>query len=614
MIRMCGISGIFASHITDEHKKIIFSIVQSQYARGPDHQEVKKFQGHRCQVIMGHNRLSIVDLSSSANQPMQDSTSRYSITFNGEIYNYIELRNELINYGVRFATKSDTEVILNAFSVWGIDALSHFLGPFSFGLFDSELDELWLCRDRFGVRPLYYVLINDTVYFASSTSVLANSLQLKPNFSYLAKGLSYLVYEDGSESSPYQHLLALPPSSYLRIRFKSGEKLSSKLHTYYNLRESVEKLSMELPLDDVNQLLIRLSDTLNESVMIRLRADVPLAISLSSGLDSSSIAALVSERYPGTVGFSFGHPQQKKSEGPLVEQCARLLNIPIEYIWPTHHEMIEGLFETITTQEAPFSSLSIVAQYILYKKVRKSGIKVLFGGQGGDECFMGYRKFLLFWLKKMISEKRYFCVCKNAMGMLSMMTAEAKSFGMYWRHRHRYIGTKVSPNTLQFPIPDVAQFSPAKQESLWIRQMYDVTQFSLPTLLRYEDCNAMGNSVESRLPFLDHRLVELGLALPIAMKLRSGYGKWAMREIMRDKIPNAIRLARNKRGFDIPMNQLIKAGLGHAIRDALHQNKHITNQFVTHGIDKTFSDRQLMTSRSAMAQAITMLWLNKVLI
>ena len=171
----------------------------------------------------------------------------------------------------------------------------------------------------------------------------------------------------------------------------------------------------------------------------------------------------------------------------------------------------------------------------------------------------------------------------------------------------------MNNSILQLPPSPVLHLNHTGQD-LWQRQMQDITQFSLPTLLRYEDRNAMGNSVESRLPYMDHQLVEIGLALPEAIKLRAGYGKWIIREIMHNKIPDKIRLARYKRGFDIPLDALLTAGLGKSIRDILQNNLHHLNQFFKHpiNIEQVFSDQQLRQRQHAIAEAITLLWLNKV--
>ncbi len=612
---MCGISGVYTKELTQQHEQIVQDIMLSQTARGPDYQDKCVLKGKHAATILAHNRLSIIDLSSHANQPMWDSTGRYCIVFNGEIYNYLELKAALIDYGLTFTTNSDTEVILNAFAHWGIAALEHFQGPFAFALYDTHLEELWLCRDRFGIRPLYYIEQNGVLYFASTTPALARRLNLKPDLQYVAKGLKYLVYEDGSDMTAYLQLHSLPAASYLQAKVTMQQHIQYEVKTYYALSEKVQQLIEQLATSNTPCLLDKIDQTLENAVKVRLRTDVPLAISLSGGLDSSSVAALVSRQHANTIGFSFAHPDQVKTEGPLVAQCAKYLNIDIHYVWPTAQQMLEAFYQTITVQDAPFSTLSIVAQYLLYQQVRSAGIKVLLGGQGGDEAFMGYKKFLLFWLQQSTKQKRYLLTAKNFLQMMPMFFAEMTSITSYWQHRHRYLRARQTTDTT-LRLPDSSPLKLGHHESvLWKRQMQDIAHFSLPTLLRYEDRNAMGNSVESRLPYMDYRLIELGLALPESMKLKAGYGKWAIRKIMENKIPDSIRLARYKRGFDISSNMLLQAGLGRSIRHELHRHPAITKEFLNHPqqVDEVFSDQQLAQRKGAISEAISLLWLNKVM-
>jgi len=612
---MCGISGAYTSHLNDEHTKLVNAVMLSQTARGPDHQALTQINGKQAQLILAHNRLSIIDLSEQANQPMWDASHRYCIVYNGEVYNYLELRAELLAAAYVFNNASDTEVILNAFAHWGVAALERLQGPFAFALFDSQTEQLWLCRDRFGIRPLYYIEVNNVLYFASTSAMLARKLNLKPDLAYLAKGLQYLVYEDGSEMTAYQGLLSLPAGSYLQAAMNNKLQLVTAVSSYYDLYTNVQNKIESFPLHDTESFLDQIHHRLEYAVNIRLRTDVPLAISLSGGLDSSSVAALVSKQHSNTIGFSFSHPDFRKSEGPLVAKCADYLNIKIEYVWPSQTEMIEALHKTIEVQDAPFSSLSIVAQYLLYKKVRSSGIKVLLGGQGGDEAFMGYKKYLLFQLRNHLKQKRYLKTASQLLQLTPMILSEMSALKSYWGHRHRYLNhNKTEFSALRLPTSPQINLQQT-DDDLWKRQLFDITKYSLPTLLRYEDRNAMGNSVESRLPYMDHQLVELGLALPEALKLRAGYGKWGIRKIMQDKIPDEIRLARYKRGFDIPFAPLMQAGLGKSIRDTLLANPAINHEFLKQPqkISETFSDQALAQRKNALSEAISLLWLNKVM-
>lgn len=608
---MCGISGIYASSISEKHHRIVNSIIENQFKRGPDFNAMICIKEINAEVLLGHNRLSIIDLSAHGNQPMWDVTNRFCIVFNGEIYNYLELRTELKKRNYEFNTHSDTEVILNAFCEWGADALPLFQGPFAFALFDTKTSELWLCRDRFGVRPLFYTIINNELYFASTSNVLAKELKLSPNLDYVAQGLKYLVYEDNSQQTAYENLFSLPNRYYLKVKYNESQKLVTELNTYYDLEKNVEHLIHTLPTDNTANLIEKTMDTLQHAITIRLRADVPVALSLSSGLDSSTIAALTSQLHPNIQGFSFSHPENKKSEGPLVAQCAKWINIPVHYVWPSDTDMINAFFKTIEVQDAPFPSLSIVAQYLLYQKVNSANIKVLLGGQGGDEAFMGYKKFIIFSLQQSIKNKHLLATLKKTFALLPMLFAEIPSILSYWGHRHRY--NKKQGNNTILAVPDSHRLSLGHTTNpLWKRQIHDIQQFTLPSLLRYEDRNAMSHSVESRLPFMDHQLIELALALPEALKLSRGYGKWVVRHIMKDKIPPAISMARFKRGFDVPLKKLIRAGLGNAIRSRLKMNMTQCQSFLRHPsqFDNDFSDTALL-SHNRLHEAIVLLWLNK---
>lgn len=606
---MCGISGVYARIINEQHQQLINAIIKYQISRGPDFSTSLFVKAALAETVLGHNRLSIIDLSQHANQPMWDVTKRFCIVFNGEIYNYVELRDDLKKHGLFFQTKSDTEVILNAFAHWGIDALQYFRGPFAFALFDVEKSEIWLCRDRFGVRPLYYVIQNNILYFASSVKVLASHFNLKPNLHYIAKGLRYLVYEDGSEISPYEQLYALPSACFLHAKLNNAT-LKYSIKAYYDLTANVQNCIDTLSASSSSDFFSKITDRFTTAVQLRLRTDVPLAISLSGGLDSSSVAALVKQNHEQTIGFSFGHPSHRVSEGAIVANCANFLNIKMHYVWPSTTEMVAAFEKTLSAQEAPFSSFSIVAQYLLYKKVRQEGVKVLLGGQGGDEAFMGYRKFLLFSLQQQLRQQNYFHFAKQLFYLIPMLFAEMKALPRYFQHRHRYTKKNQLDNSV-LNLPNHSLDLNNVEPELWKRQSQDIMRFSLPTLLRYEDRNAMAHSVESRLPFLDHELIELALALPESLKIHRGYGKWIMREIMHDKIPDAIRMARYKRGFDVPLQTLLKHDLGKYIRAQLEEKKQNISEFLRqpNKINEIFSDQQLLSRPNAMGEAISLLWL-----
>ena len=246
---------------------------------------------------------------------MWDSERRYCLVFNGEIYNYVELRKELVALGHSFSTRSDSEVILEAFKEWGVRAAERFNGMFAFAIFDKGEECLYLFRDRFGVKPLYYFVDENELYFASTCGVLARRLRLEPNLDYVARGLRLWVY-DYDELSPFAGLKALKPAYYLRVKATEG-KLETQMNSYYRLDERVEALIDTLARKPTQELVGLVAGLLEDAVDVRFRADVPVGISLSGGLDSSTIAALSASGGHGeVVGFNLGHPSDPSTEGP----------------------------------------------------------------------------------------------------------------------------------------------------------------------------------------------------------------------------------------------------------------------------------------------------------
>jgi len=608
---MCGIAGAFSIGRSNKWQNTIEKIVNSQYRRGPDHQAIECIQSDLTTLILGHNRLSIIDLSSDANQPMWSSDRYHCVVFNGEIYNYLELRAELTSLGHRFSTRSDTEVIIEAFKEWGMSAIERFNGMFALALFDVQKQMLWLLRDRFGVKPLYYYLSEDTLLFASTGTIIAKCMNLEPNLDYVSRGLTHWVYEDDGDISPYIGLKTLQPAHYLEVTVSDAGKFNWRLYQYYDLTERMLAVKETLAALSVQDLVELVTARLHEAVEIRLRADVPVGVSLSGGLDSSALAALLAFKHDDVIGFTFGHPWASQSEGPLVQELSKQIGIKVEYVWPGMSEIIQSFWDTLDAQGAPFPGGSTVAQNLVYRAARAQGVKVLLGGQGGDELFMGYRKFSMFWLHRLVHQKRYAEALVFMLSIVPMLVAERSKAAMYWTYRYRFTGSHSTDSVLRLPNPPRLSLGYNPVQPLWARQTLDVTRWSLPTLLRYEDRNSMGNSVESRLPFLDYRLVELALALPEAVKVRGGYGKWIVREAIRGKIPEKIRAARYKRNFDVEEAKWIERGLGASIRKALQERFATVQKWLKPGtkIEEAFSNSQLGKSPIAFTEAITLLWL-----
>jgi asparagine synthase (glutamine-hydrolysing) len=608
---MCGIAGAISRDV-DRARPVVEALVDALHVRGPDHRGMaESSMPGGLSMVVGHQRLSIIDLSAAANQPMWDTSGRFCIVYNGEIYNYLELRSELRDLGHRFATNSDTEVILEAFKAWGPAAVGKLNGMFAFGLAIPSEGRFWLVRDRFGVKPLYYHHAADGLYFSSTPAVLARRFALFPNLTYVSRGLRHWIYEDDGPISPYEGVAAVPAGCLVEAHAERGGQLTPKVERYYHLLDRVGGQREELDgIDDVSAA-ARVIDLFQDAVRLRLRADVPIGISLSGGLDSTSIAVLLASMHTDVSGFSFGHPEVPDSEGPLVARFAASAGIASEYIWPTVDEGISAFWRTLEAQDAPFPSLSIVAQNLVFDAARRRGVKVLLGGQGADEVLMGYRKFHVLQLLDALQRRDPRDVLRYGASLVLMLVSESPRASVYLRHRRRYSGSAGLETPLR--LPPAAPFAPAGWDgtSAWHRQVQDVTRLSLPSLLRYEDRNSMGNSLETRLPFLDYRFVELALSLPAHMKVRSGYGKWVMRQAMEGSLPSAITRARYKRGFDTPERSWIAGGLGAEIRKALRHSLPAIRQWLPANavVDDLYGDRRLASHPTAIGEATSLLWL-----
>jgi asparagine synthase (glutamine-hydrolysing) len=602
---MCGISGLITRKSASEAKNVVSRISLLQHARGPDARGLVEIPIPNGSLILAHNRLKIIDLSDTANQPFSDTSQQYCIVFNGEIYNYLELKKEL---HTTFKSSSDTEVIVNAYKQWGIGCLTAFNGPFAFALYDNIEKNLYLCRDRFGKKPLFYCWHQGEFYFSSSAKALAKELHLIPNLSYVARGLHYWVYDDTADVTPYKELFAVPAGHYLKINLCD---MDEQLTRYYNLQETVTKTVDDLSILSHHELLEKLFSLLDSAINIRLRSDVPLGVSLSGGLDSTTISALVAKKHSSLQSFTFGHPQQNETEAPLITGFIQQYQLTPNYIAPSPGEFSDAFYKTLMAQEAPFPNLSVVAQYLVYRAAKEKGIKVLLGGQGGDEVFMGYRKYYMFYIKQLLHQKKYHELFSVFWGFQELLLAEFSKIIFFWKQRQRYYKKNIPTSLLDLPSVDLNLNIIEDKDATRLRQIDDVLKFSLPTLLRYEDRNSMGHSIESRLPFLDYRLVEFGLALPISLKLNKGYGKWILREIMKDQLPDVIRKARYKRGFDVTLPRYVKEHLGQSIRGSLdNKKKEIKDYLVTNkNIDEIFSDEHLISNPKRFCEAISLLWL-----
>lgn len=611
---MCGIYGKFSlnKYVGAERCHFFESAIHFITTRGPDGGGIEQFTFADFFIDLAHTRLSIIDTSSRASQPMLDESCDWAITYNGEIFNYIEIREELRGLGWFFRTESDTEVLLKAWAQWGVDALPRLNGMFAFAVVHRQTGEMWLVRDRFGVKPLLWASTQDGgVVFSSSVAAVAESIQAVVNTDYCAFGLRYKAFEMPEGQTAFQKVKSLAPGGWMHVQMVDAT-VSLREGRWYDLAQEVARKGDAIAGMADEQLLDQCLHTLQDAVRLRMRSDVPLAFSLSGGLDSSTVAAMAVNMASDLHGFTYGSATADQSEGPVVARFTQLTGITPHFIWPALDAAgLDALLErTLTCQEAPFPGLSVMAQNEVFRTVRSNGFKVLLGGQGGDEIFAGYRKFFVVATREALHSRDLGQAGSLLYSLGLMLIHEAGAAGMYWRALGRYNNKGNGDFSLLDWVPAYANLWGALGGSLVDRQIEDVHRWSIPTLLRYEDRNSMGHGVESRLPFMDYRLVELALALPTRLKIKNGFGKWAVRQITESVVPDFVRLNRKKRGFDVTQSW-IDDGLGAILRERIDGNKNALAAYLKKGldIDRDLSDTVLKNNTNILDEAIMLTWL-----
>lgn len=601
---MCGIAGSYNIDVDLKY------ILDSQSYRGPDATGITTIPINESEVLhLGHNRLKVICLSDEANQPFYDESFQHVIVFNGEIYNYQEIKLELTKLGATFRTLSDTEVLLQAMIFWGESGLTKLDGMFAFAYYNKPNRTLLLARDRFGVKPLYYFSSGDRLVFASTSHAIAKSLGLKPALGYLSRGLQFGIYENSDELTAYSDLKMISPGTL--VQFQLGSNINPVIKQYYDFRNAVETKRTELSQKSTIETFNELNHQLTQSCKKRLISDVPFAIALSDGLDSSSICTIVQDLSNEVNAFCFGNPVDGASEGRVAKKFALEKGVNLHFITHEMGDWVNSFWQTLDIQDAPFASMSVVAQYMLYKGISQNGYKVALGGQGGDEGFMGYRKFQLFYMKELLQNKEWLNLSQYLFALKKMIWAERSQFFRYWSIRERYYKNGGQLGPLSFDrLQSLPDFSGAS--SIDSRQIRDVLDYSLPTLLRYEDRNSMAHGVESRLPFMDYRLLEFGCALPIKLKINDGYGKWIVRHVMKDRLPKEICWSRFKRGFDVVGLNKIYEYIYPSIRREISANlEFYETAMKLSQVEQYFQPRMLVKYPRRFIEMTTLLWLRK---
>jgi asparagine synthase (glutamine-hydrolysing) len=576
---MCGIAGI----ITDEAKKLpdglATKVLGTIAHRGPDGQGVWRDADEK--ILLLHQRLSIIDPTAASDQPLR--YMQYIIIFNGEIYNYRELKAELKNRGYQFSTSGDTEVIPAAYDCWGSECLHRLDGMFSFALYDSEKQKMLLARDRFGEKPLYFHARYaqrgrlDYLMFGSEMKALwAAGAPRQTNHTMMLNYLSlgYVQNPIVKTDTFYKEILNLPPGYLLEV---DTAVMRFTMKRWYEPYKRITHLSTE-SLKDENKIVETFHELLLKSVQLRLRSDVPVGTSLSGGLDSSSIVAIIDalkQKHAPVEGwanvcFSAVFPGFEKDESAWSAKVAGSFGIQQYLVEPTVDDLTEHFQTMVYHQEEPVQSSSVFTQYMVYRKAKEEAVSVLLDGQGADEILSGYSRYSHWYLQQLLRSSRKNMLAEKALlqqnGMLD--TWGPVNYAAAWLPHQTAQFLKRRALKQQREAPLLPEYFEAYRDdnTLFkpeVRNLEDILYFNtfnfgLEELLRYADRNSMAHGREVRLPFLSHELVAFIFSLPAHFKIRQGFGKWILRKAVDRYLPADITWRKGKVGFEPPQQQWLQ--------------------------------------------------------
>jgi asparagine synthase (glutamine-hydrolysing) len=558
---MCGIAGIISGRANAVDAVTLQRMGHTIRHRGPDGENIW-LSNDQCAGLL-HERLAVIDLSCAAAQPMHYH-SRYTIVYNGEIYNYIELREALLKKGYNFHTGSDTEVLLAAFDCYGHNCVDYLDGMFAFAVWDHTTRQLFAARDRFGEKPFYYAFEQGVLYFASEMKALwaaGIARQVNPTMllNYLTLGIVQHPVEGGTTF--FKGIHKLPVASTLTFDTPTG---SLNIQRYWDIdANSIAHINETDALEQFTTLFKR-------SVARRLRSDVAVGTSLSGGLDSSAIVATLHQLQAGQLQtFSAVFPGFEKDESAFIRQVTNSFGLPAHFVTPTAEGFAADFENMLLHQEEPVQSASLYAQYKVYQLARQHNVTVLLDGQGADEVLAGYHKYYHWYWQQLLREKGFKAAQQEIQAARALGVNQPWGFANYVaaympslaasRLQHKAYRQQTShpflqKDFVQHSIDKTSLYKPAVSN---LNQLlyFNTMQLGLEELLRYSDKNAMCHGREVRLPFLSHELVQFIFSLPAHYKIRKGYTKFILRQGMQGKLPDSIVWRKDKTGFEPPQKQ-----------------------------------------------------------
>ncbi|MEP7197884.1 MAG: asparagine synthase (glutamine-hydrolyzing) [Saprospiraceae bacterium] len=583
---MCGIAGIFNLDQTQVDSHAIRRMNDIAHHRGPDdegfvliqtetgqiqqllgeksdalllgsHPQISNYNNDFANLALAFKRLAIVDLSIAGHQPMTDESGQYWMIFNGEIYNYLELKKELETLGVQFKTTGDSEVLLQSYIHWGEECVKKFIGMFAVIIWDVKRKELFGARDRFGVKPLCYFFDGNKFIWSSEEKqiIASREVNLEYNQNSISRFFLRNQLHEGEETflSGIKNIL---PGHYFKIKNKQ-----LAITKYWDINPEIDNSGMS-----ESERIARFNTLFTDAVRLRLRSDVPIGIALSGGLDSSSIAMVsksILSNHVKTFSVYYDH-DKKYDEREFIQEVLDTGGFDPMFYTQDEQINLQAIQNWIFHQDGPTTGASPYSAYLNYKNVRNSGIIVLLNGQGGDEILAGYPYYFKYFIADQIKQLKF-------SGLFSNLNQWRKDQNLNFALKHLGGGilslilnhdAMLELENKKYSSPELYQNTDFKIESPGFnnqfktklnQSLYETLRMRmLPHLLHWEDRNSMACSIESRVPFLDHRLVEFMFSLPNDSKIRNGTTKAILRDALKDVLPKKILNRRDKKGFGTP--------------------------------------------------------------
>lgn len=548
---MCGITGIISKKNLPCDENLLHKVNDSIKHRGPDGDGFYVYKN----LGFAHRRLAIIDLTDSGKQPME-LNDRYFITYNGEVYNYIEIKSELMKAGITFKTATDTEVILKAFEFWGEDCVNHFNGMWAFAIFDKQNETVFISRDRFGVKPLYYINTVEKFAFGSEIKqMLGFGMKAKINKQMLSDYFC-IGYANHTSDTFFDSIYQLEPGCNLTLSLRD---VNPKITRYYELKvnKEVNKLKEQ---DAIDFYISKLNDAIN----LRLRSDVVVGSCLSGGLDSSYISSYAGSLHNAKSKDHFKaitarSIQSDNNESPYAKMLSDYANLDWYVASPNTDDYLNVLDKVIEIQEEPFGGPSIVMQYYVLKMAKDNNCIVMLDGQGGDETLLGYERYYASYFNTLglaQKVKFLFTASKNSKLKISELVKYIIYFNNY-SVRRRFLLNKnlfLKKELASLFNDNLLRKIIDKSKNIYDLQVFEIQSHQLRTLLMYEDKNSMAHSIETRLPFLDYKAVEAAVSMNCDYKINGGWTKYPLRKSGADHkvLPAEIAWRKNKIGFEAP--------------------------------------------------------------